>query len=104
MLVHATTLRAAAAACDDADGAARAAGTHNAPMEPCQLGSQWGPGTILPRHDWVGDATIPYVRPDMPGWKWELENVLPFMHDPFIAHTQLLSDPTDHVAAVSVGR
>jgi hypothetical protein len=71
---------------------------------PANSGSQWGPGTSLPRHHWVGDAMIPYVRPDMPGWKWELENVLPFMHDPFIAHTQPLSDPTDHVPAVSVGR
>lgn len=51
-----------------------------------------------------GGAPIPYVRPDMPGWKWELENLLPFMHGPFIAHTQLLSDPPDHVPAVSVGR
>ncbi|WP_235653797.1 putative alpha/beta hydrolase [Mycolicibacter icosiumassiliensis] len=71
---------------------------------PANSGSQWGPATSLPRHHWVGDATIPYVRPDMPDWKWELENALPFVQDPFITHTQQLIDPADYIPTVSVGR
>lgn len=62
-------------------------------MEPRELGHEWGPGTSLTRHHWVGDATIPAVRPDMPSWKWELENANPFGGDPFTEHTTQLADP-----------
>jgi len=71
---------------------------------PANSGSQWGPAMGLPRHHFVGDATIPQVRPDMPDWKWELENAMPFVRDPFTAHSQRLLDPADHIPTVSVGR
>jgi uncharacterized protein YukE len=68
-------------------------------------GSQWGPSTSLERHHWVGDATIPAVRPDMPGWQWELENLNPFEGDPFVSHTTKLADPfTGGIPAVVSGR
>lgn len=60
---------------------------------PANSGSEYGPGTSLSRHHWVGDATIDPVRPDMPSWKWELENANPFGGDPFIDHTTRLTDP-----------
>jgi uncharacterized protein YukE len=68
-------------------------------------GSKWGPSTSLERHHWVGDATIPAVRPDMPGWQWELKNLNPFEGDPFVSHTTELADPfTGGVPAVAPGR
>jgi hypothetical protein len=60
---------------------------------PANSGRALGPGTSLERHHWIGDATIPAVRPDMPGWKWELENANPFEGDPFLSHTTQLTDP-----------
>ncbi|MDO2387183.1 hypothetical protein QRB41_28245 [Mycobacterium avium subsp. hominissuis] len=60
---------------------------------PANSGSDVGPGTSLSRHHWIGDATIPQVRPNMPDWKWELENLNPFGGDPFTAHTTRLTDP-----------
>lgn len=35
---------------------------------PANSGSDLGPGTSLMRHHWIGDLTIPAVRPDMPSW------------------------------------
>ena len=65
---------------------------------PANTGGELGPATSLMRHHWVGDTTIPAVRPDMPGWKWELENAmpynaLPFFDDPFVSNTTRLTDP-----------
>ncbi|OBH14612.1 hypothetical protein [Mycolicibacter sinensis] len=72
---------------------------------PANSGSKYGPGTSLSRHHWIGDATIPAVRPDMPDWKWELENALPFAHDPFISHTTQLTDPfKGGIPTVGIGR
>jgi hypothetical protein len=72
---------------------------------PANSGSKYGPGTSLERHHWVGDATIPAVRPDMPGWKWELENANPFQGDPFLSHTTTLTDPfTGGIPTVEMGR
>lgn len=68
-------------------------------------GSAVGPGTSLERHHWVGDATIPPVRPDMPSWKWELENASPFQGDPFLSHTTQLTDPfRGGIPSVGTGR
>jgi hypothetical protein len=68
-------------------------------------GGPWGPATSLERHHWVGDATIPPVRPDMPGWKWELENADPFEGDPFLSHTTQLTNPFQGgIPSVAVGR
>jgi hypothetical protein len=68
-------------------------------------GSEWGPGTSLERHHWVGDATIPPVRPNMPGWLWELENVNPFESDPFTSRTTKLTNPFQgNIPTVAVGR
>ncbi|HEX7322014.1 MAG TPA: hypothetical protein VF299_03630 [Mycobacterium sp.] len=72
---------------------------------PANSGSEWGPMFGLPRHHWVGDTTIPAVRPDMPGWRWELENAMPFVHDPFIEHTTQLTDPfKGSIPVVGTGR
>jgi hypothetical protein len=72
---------------------------------PANSGSALGPGTSLERHHWIGDATIPAVRPDMPGWKWELENANPFAGDPFLSHTTQLTDPFQGgIPSVAVGR
>ncbi|MHA3020454.1 hypothetical protein ACXPWS_09280 [Mycobacterium sp. BMJ-28] len=72
---------------------------------PANSGSEYGPGTSLTRHHWVGDATIPAVRPDMPGWKWELENANPFGDDPFLSHTTQLTDPFQgSIPTVGTGR
>ncbi len=72
---------------------------------PASSGSEWGPGTSLVRSHWVGDATIPPVRPDMPGWRWELENAIPFGPDPFISHSAKLDDPfSGPIPEVSKGR
>ncbi|MCV7333281.1 WXG100 family type VII secretion target [Mycobacterium cookii] len=72
---------------------------------PANSGSEWGPSTSLARHHWVGDATIPTVRPDMPGWQWELENLNPFEGDPFLSHTTQLADPfSGGIPAVAAGR
>jgi hypothetical protein len=68
-------------------------------------GSALGPATGLERHHWVGDATIPPVRPNMPGWLWELENVDPFQGDPFLSHTTQLTNPfRGGIPTVAVGR
>jgi uncharacterized protein YukE len=68
-------------------------------------GSKWGPSTSLERHHWVGDATIPAVRPNMPSWQWELENLNPFEGDPFVSHTTELADPfAGGIPAVATGR
>jgi hypothetical protein len=68
-------------------------------------GSALGPATGLERHHWVGDATIPPVRPNMPGWLWELENVDPFQGDPFLSHTTQLTNPFQGgIPTVAVGR
>jgi hypothetical protein len=73
--------------------------------DPANSGSALGPGTSLMRHHWVGDATLPAVRPDMPGWLWELENANPFGGDPFLSHTTQLSDPfKGSIPTVAVGR
>jgi hypothetical protein len=61
--------------------------------DPANTGGHWGPATSLERHDWVGAATIPAVRPNMPGWLWELENANPFEGDPFVSHTTRLTNP-----------
>ncbi|MGB5112917.1 MAG: hypothetical protein WBO08_15420 [Mycobacterium sp.] len=72
---------------------------------PANSGSEWGPGTSLMRHHWVGDATIPAVRPDMPGWLWEVENANPFDGDPFLSHTTQLTDPaTGALPTIGTGR
>lgn len=73
--------------------------------DPANSGSDLGPGTSLTRHHWVGDATISAVRPDMPGWLWELENANPFADDPFLTHTTQLTDPFKvDLPDVAVGR
>ncbi|KRQ26861.1 MULTISPECIES: hypothetical protein [Mycobacteroides] len=73
--------------------------------DPANSGSEYGPGTSLSRHHWVGDATIQPVRPDMPGWKWELENANPFGGDPFIDHTTRLTDPSKGaIPTIGTGR
>ena len=74
--------------------------------DPANSGGPLGPGTSLMRHHWVGDSAIAPVRPDMPGWEWELENAMPFMPDPFTSHTTQLTDPFDGggIPAVEVGR
>lgn len=72
---------------------------------PANSGSEYGPGTSLMRHHWIGDATIPAVRPDMPGWLWELENANPFGGDPFPSHTTQLTDPAQGaVPTIGIGR
>lgn len=71
---------------------------------PANSGSEGGPGTSLQRSHWIGDATIPPVRPNIPDWRWELENAIPFAPDPFNAHTTKLGDPADGlIPAVSQG-
>jgi hypothetical protein len=73
--------------------------------DPANSGSDLGPGTSLMRHHWVGDATLPAVRPDIPGWLWELENANPFGDDPFLTHTTQLTDPfKGGIPTVAVGR
>lgn len=68
-------------------------------------GSALGPATSLTRHHWVGDAIIPPVRPNMPGWLWELENANPFEGDPFLSHTTQLTNPFQGgIPTVVVGR
>lgn len=62
---------------------------------PANSGSEWGPSTSLARHHWVGDASIPAVRPDMPGWRWQLENANPFGDDPFLSHSTRLVNPSE---------
>lgn len=57
-------------------------------------GSEWGPGTSLARHHWIGDTSIPDLRPDMPGWKWQLENLIPFTGDTFVNHSTELTAPS----------
>jgi hypothetical protein len=70
-----------------------------------RLGCAWGPGTSLPRHHWIGDTSIPPVRPNMPGWQWEFENLNPFEGDPFVSHTTQLNDPfSGGIPTVAVGR
>lgn len=72
---------------------------------PANSGSDLGPGTSLSRHHWIGDATIPPVRPNMPGWLWELENANPFGSDPFLSHTTQLTNPFQGgIPNVAVGR
>lgn len=72
---------------------------------PANSGSALGPGTSLERHHWIGDATIPPVRPDMPSWKWELENAMPLTPDPFTSHTTQLTNPFQGgIPTVAVGR
>ncbi|CAN5241109.1 hypothetical protein BH11ACT7_BH11ACT7_04510 [soil metagenome] len=57
------------------------------------------------RHHCVCDATIPPVRPDMPGWLWEVKNANPFGGDPFLSHTTLPTDPADGaLPTVATGR
>lgn len=62
--------------------------------DPANSGSELGPATSLSRHHWIGDATIPFVEPNIPSWKWELENLTPWGGDPFVAHATELQDPT----------
>ncbi|MEB3033869.1 hypothetical protein [[Mycobacterium] nativiensis] len=72
---------------------------------PANSGSQYGPGTSLSRHHWVGDSTIAPARPDMPSWKWELENAVPFVHDPFLEHTTQLTNPfRSAIPTIGIGR
>jgi hypothetical protein len=72
---------------------------------PANSGSEWGPGTSLMRSHWIGDATIPPVRPDIPDWRWQLENAIPFAPDPFTQHTTKLDDPfRDGIPTVGTGR
>ncbi|MCV7248454.1 hypothetical protein H7J07_09515 [Mycobacterium koreense] len=57
---------------------------------------------------WVGDTSISELRPDMPCWKWELENVIPF-NDPFndqlTGHATHLTNPSDgDLPTVTAGR
>ena|GEM_PF-2598770 len=74
-------------------------------LDPANSGGHWGPGTSLTRHHWIGDATMPAVRPNMPGWQWELENLNPFEGDPFVSHTTQLTDPFQGgIPTVAVGR
>ncbi|GAT09884.1 hypothetical protein H7I77_13025 [Mycolicibacterium novocastrense] len=73
--------------------------------DPANSGSELGPATSLSRHHWVGDATIPFVEPDIPSWKWELENLTPWGGDPFSAHATELQDPTaGRLPTVAKGR
>lgn len=73
--------------------------------DPANSGSEYGPGTSLSRHHWVGDATIAPVRPDIPSWKWELENANPFGGDPFIDHTTRLTNPSEGaIPTIGTGR
>jgi hypothetical protein len=68
-------------------------------------GGAWGPGTSLLRHHWIGDTSVPPVRPDMPGWQWELENANPFGGDPFLSHSTQLTDPfKGSIPTAAVGR
>lgn len=72
---------------------------------PANSGGSAGPATSLERHHWIGDTSIPAVRPDMPSWKWELENAIPFIHDPFLEHATQLTDPFNgSVPTVGLGR
>ncbi|MBB3606861.1 hypothetical protein FHT40_006554 [Mycolicibacterium sp. BK556] len=72
---------------------------------PANSGSEWGPGTSLMRHHWVGDSNISAVRPDMPRWLWEAENAIPFADDPFVSHTTQLTDPANGpLPTVGTGR
>lgn len=72
---------------------------------PANSGGSVGPATSLERHHWIGDTSIPAVRPDMPSWKWELENAIPFIHDPFLEHATQLTDPFNgSVPTVGLGR
>lgn len=72
---------------------------------PANSGSPWGPSMGLERHHWIGDTSISAVRPDMPSWKWELENAIPFKHDPFLEHTTQLTDPfKSNVPTAEMGR
>lgn len=72
---------------------------------PANSGSEWGPGSSLMRSHWIGDATIPAVKPDIPEWRWQLENAIPFAPDPFVTHTTQLDDPENGaIPHVSKGR
>jgi hypothetical protein len=81
-------------------------------LPPAQLqwdaansGGEYGPGASLTRHHWVGDVTVAPVRPDMPGWLWELENASPFEGDPFLSHTTRLTDPFQgSIPTIGIGR
>lgn len=73
--------------------------------DPANSGSELGPGTSLMRHHWIGESTIVPVRPDMPGWLWELESANPFGDDPFTSHSTQLTDPfKGGLPTVAVGR
>lgn len=72
---------------------------------PANSGSEFGPSTSLMRSHWIGDATIPAVKPDIPEWRWQFENAIPFAPDPFVTHTTKLDDPFDgSIPKVSEGR
>ncbi|MUL84312.1 MULTISPECIES: WXG100 family type VII secretion target [unclassified Mycolicibacterium] len=72
---------------------------------PANSGSEWGPASSLMRSHWVGDATIPAVKPDIPEWRWQFENAVPFAPDPFVSHTTKLDNPFDgSIPHVSKGR
>lgn len=72
---------------------------------PANSGSDAGPATSLSRSHWIGDATIPAVKPDIPEWRWQFENAIPFAPDPFVIHTTKLDSTADGVIpTVSEGR
>ena len=82
-------------------------GASSVPLQwnPANSGSELGPATSLSRHHWVGDSSIPFVRPDMPGWKWELENLTPWGGDPFNAHaTDLVASSAGSLPTVARGK
>lgn len=62
--------------------------------DPANSGSKWGPATSLERHHWIGDSSVQALRPDMPTWKWELENLNPFGGDPMVANSTQLTAPS----------
>lgn len=72
---------------------------------PANSGSDLGPATSLIREHWIGDATLPPVQPNIPDWRWQLENAIPFAPDPFTQHTTKLTDPSEGlIPKVSEGR
>jgi hypothetical protein len=72
---------------------------------PANSGSDAGPATSLSRSHWIGDATIPAVKPDIPEWRWQLENAIPFAPDPFVTHATKLDSTADGlIPKVSEGR
>ncbi|HEU4363543.1 MAG TPA: hypothetical protein VFR27_18840 [Mycobacterium sp.] len=58
---------------------------------PANSGSEVGPATSLMRHHWVGDTSIPVVKPEMSQPDWELANLRG--ENPFNEHATHLTAP-----------